>query len=117
MITSSLRFSMFLLLLPLFYFKMISAMSDEGLFIGRNSCMTILAWRSSTSLLHAPEYLTGRYNISEGVFCDIAVRDQSLYQNSRRYRWRNSIINIITFYRLATTIKCAVSSQEIKYPA
>ncbi len=94
-----------------------SATSDEGLIIGEN--LTFLAWIKTWApvirLTHAPHYLTGRYNISEGAFCDIVVRDPSVFQNNHWYNGGSFIVNTIMFYRLHTTIKCAVSKQEIKY--
>ncbi len=64
--------------------------------------------------MYAPQYLIGRYNISEGAYCDIVVRDPSVFQNRHGYNGENFLVNVITFYRLHATIKCAVSNLEFK---
>ncbi len=64
--------------------------------------------------MYAPQYLTGRYKIFEGAYCDIVVRDPDVHQNNDWYNGEDFIVNIITFYRLHTTIKCAVSNLEFK---
>ncbi len=64
--------------------------------------------------MYAPQYLIGRYNISEGAYCDIVVRDPGVFHNNRWYNGEDFIVNIITFYRLHTTIKCTVSNLEFK---
>ncbi len=64
--------------------------------------------------MHAPQYLIGRYNISDGAYCDIVVRDPDVHQNNHWYNGGNFIVNTIMFYRLHTTIKCAVSNLEFK---
>ncbi len=74
----------------------------------------IKVWGPVIGLLYAPERLTGRYNISEGAYCDIVVQVPEVHHFSRWYRGGNSIINMITFYRLHTTIKCAVSYLKFK---
>ncbi len=117
MIKSSLVVSgLLLILLLLPDLESALATNDEGLFIGEN--LTFLAWIKTWApvirLTHTPHYLTGRYNISEGAYCYIVVRDPNVFQYRHGYNGENFMVNIITFYRLHTTIKCAVSYQEIK---
>ncbi len=117
MIKSSLVVSVCVLILLLLRdLESALATNDEGLFIGEN--LTFLAWIKTWApvirLTHAPHYMTGRCNISEGVYCDIVVRDPDVLQNNHWHNGGSFIENIIGFYRLHTTIKCAVSNLEFK---
>ncbi len=48
-------------------------------------------------MMHAPQYLIGRCNISEGAYCDIVVRDPNVFQNRHGYNGENFMVNVITF--------------------
>ncbi len=74
----------------------------------------LLIWAPVINLMHASQYLIGQNNNYEGAYCDIVVRDPDVHQNNHWYNGGSSIENIITFYRLHTTIKCVVSNLEFK---